>query len=198
MDRLTCHRLQNGRDWKEILNLPRSEVITDWQGNRLSKPYRYSIGKDSEFLVFVADVPLSPPASRPEQYQEFVNDLAEPATRGQTAELFVMRTEDHYFEIHISPDGGWWYKSFIGYRQRDPESPIPKADIFVERKVDGWTAAISLPLKELSVELSDGVMAQATLGVCDRDLPCYITTAGTPDFEPDFHNKRAFACLEIK
>jgi len=198
MNKLVCHRLENGRDREEIFNLPRSEVLTDWQGQKLSKPYRFAIGKDSEFLVFVADVPLSPPASRPAQYQRFVNDLAEPDTWSQTAELFVMEHESRYLEIHISPDGAWWYKSFIGYRRRDPESSIPQADIWVERKVEGWSGAISLPLKELSLEISDGVMAQATLGLCDRDTPCYITTAGCPDFDPDFHDKRAFAPLEIR
>ena len=195
---LICHTLKDGRDWREVLMLLRDEVAVDWQGQKLSNPYRFAIGKDSRYLTFVAEVPFEPPVSKPDLKGRFVNDFAEPETRGQTAELFVMGADDRYFEIHITPDGAWWYMNFLAYRKRDARSVPPDAEVWVERRPDSWTGAISLPLAQLGTEISRGIRAQVTLCLCQHEVPRYVTSAGCPDFEADYHDRRAFSFLKFK
>jgi hypothetical protein len=195
-DALVCHSLSFSDDWSKIaLSLPRSEVTTDWHGTALQQPFRFALGKDAEQLVFIAEAPFAPPPIPPTSTQlleAFVADLAEPETRGHTAELFLMGREAHYLEIHLSPDGAWWYMKFPNYRQREPAPPPTNVTVWHNRSDDSWCSAIKIPQRALSVPLDDHLKAQVTLALCDRDPPLYATSAGAPSFEPDFHDPRAF------
>lgn len=186
-------RLVDASDWGNVIAMPRAEVWTDWWGRTLKQPFRYAIGYDSQFLIYVAEVPTRPLSTRRNKSGAFVGDLAEPETGGDTAELFVMNQDGRYFEAHLNSDGAWWYMDFVGYRIRKPVR-IPEG---VEARVDHseglWVGAIRLPLSQLGFQFDDSVRVQATLALCSGMAPVYITSAGAPGFEPDFHDERCFS-----
>jgi hypothetical protein len=194
---IECYRISGEADWDKVLALPRAEVSVDWCGGTLARPYRFSVGIDDRYLLFVADVPFVPPASQSDRLGCFVVDLAEPETKGQTAGLFVMGHNDAYFEIQVSHDGAWWYMDFPGYRQRLPRSVLAGVEVQLQQYERSWTGAIRIPREMLSVAVEDGVRGEATLSVCDRPNPLYITSAGSREYDPDFHDERSFSCLRI-
>jgi hypothetical protein len=194
----SCPVLQTTSDWQALLSVPRSEVNTDWWGGRLERPFRYSISRDTTHLAFVAEVPKAPSVLNIEQHGRFVADLAEPETGGDTAELFIMRDDRSYFEVHITAQGAWWYMDFESYRDRRLGNDIPMGvQVHIVRESDSWLGAIRLPLDKLKVLPGAEVGFQATLALCGGPTPVYISSGGVPGFEADFHDSRVFQRLRL-
>jgi hypothetical protein len=192
-----CVVLVDARDWSEVLGMARISVLTDWWGGILSRPFRYALGRDATYLVYVSEVPKAAPAPTGLKNGAFVENLAEPETRADTAELFIMRSDGTYFEVHISPDGAWWYMDFSGYRTREPGNIPDGVEVKVERYTDSWLGLIRIPLDQLRLAPGGLVGFQATVALCSGPAPVYITSAGSLDFRPDFHDKRLFARLKL-
>jgi hypothetical protein len=189
--------ISNACNWNQVLGMPRLSVDVDWWGRSLLRPFRYALGCDAQHLVYVCEVPEKAPPPADHLRGAFMVDLAEPDTRGQTGELFVLREDGRYFEIHISADGAWWYMNFAKYRTREP-GYIPKdVAVTVEYLDQSWVGAIRLPFAALPISRGDAVRYQASAAICSGESPVYITSAGVPDFEPDLHDARVFRQLKI-
>jgi hypothetical protein len=199
MDKLTtsCTVLETTSDWNALFAVACSEVATDWWGRQLEKPFRFAICRDSTHLAYVAHVPKAPKAASIEHYGRFVADLAEPKTGGDTAELFIMLNDCSYFEVHITAQGAWWYMDFESYRKRCPERIPSGVEVQVARGTDSWVGAIRIPFSELPVTPGALVRFQATLALCSGDSPVYVSSAGVPEFEADFHDLRGFKQLGL-
>jgi hypothetical protein len=191
IDKIELCALKGASDWKEVLGMPRGMIHTDWWGRQLERPFRYALGRDGQYLVYVSEVPFRAPVAKGLKHGAFVENLAEPETRGDTAELFVMFSDGRYFEVHINPEGAWWYMNFSSYRKREPGRIPARVDVRIERGPNSWVGAIRLPLSELP-ELKGSLKFQATAAVCSGASPVYVTSAGAPGFEPDFHDERCF------
>jgi hypothetical protein len=189
---IAWNSLIDARDWAEALAMPRCEVGIDWWGRSLQQPFRFAIGHDARSLVYVAEVPRGASPVRRNEHGAFVGDLAEPETGADTAELYVRSTDGRYFEIHVSPDGAWWYMDFVGYRDRRPVRIPEGVEVRVSGSEQSWVGAIRLPLNQLGFRFDASVRVQATLALCSGSTPVYITSAGAPGFEPDFHDERCF------
>jgi hypothetical protein len=183
--------LNDATDWSEVFGMSRGSTYTDWWGRQLERPFRYALGCDGGHLVYLCEVPFRAPVVKGLQNGAFVENLAEPDTKGDTAELFVMFGDARYFEVHINPEGAWWYMDFSSYRKRAPGRVPNGVAVRIETKSDSWVGAIRLPLSELP-GLKGSLKFQATAAVCSGASPVYITSAGVPDFEPDFHDARGF------
>jgi hypothetical protein len=192
-----CEVVQDTSDWQKVFAVARSEVMTDWWGNALEKPFRFSISRDSTHLAYVAEVPHAPMGVSSEQHGRFVADLAEPETGGDTAELFILLSDRSYFEVHITAQGAWWYMELESYRKRRPERIPSGVEVHVARGPDSWVGAIRIPFGELPVVPGMVVGVQATLALCSGKSPVYVSSAGAPDFEADFHDPRAFVSLTL-
>lgn len=192
-----CCVVTDATNWEAVLTMPRSSVATDWWGNPLARPFRYALGRDASHLVFVSEAPQRAPPPAAVQRGAFVADLAEPETRADTAELFVMREDGRYFEVHVSPDGAWWYMEFSQYRVREPGRVPVGVEITTERHADSWVGAIRIPFAQLPILPGEVARFQATLALCSGSEPRYITSAGTPHFAPDFHDKRGFLQVRV-
>jgi hypothetical protein len=199
MDKLTtgCKVLETTSDWNALCAVARNEVATDWWGHHLEKPFRFAICRDSTHLAYVAEVPKAPRAASSEQHGRFVADLAEPHTGGDTAELFIMLGDRSYFEVHITAQGAWWYMDFESYRTRKPGRIPSGVEVHVVRWADSWVGAIRIPFSELPVAPGMAVRCQATLALCSGDSPVYVSSAGIPEFEADFHDLRGFGELML-
>lgn len=195
--RLQCTVMADSGDWDEALRMPRTDVETDWWGNRLSRPFRYALGRDATHVVLVSDVPRSAPLPLGHKHGAFVENLAEPGTRTDTAEFFIMLKHGRYFEVHVSPEGAWWYMEFSAYRTPNPGHRPSGVETKVVKYADSWLGAIRIPLDQLPITPGSLVRFQATLALCSGSTPVYITSAGIPDFEPDFHSDRVFSELML-
>jgi hypothetical protein len=177
--------------------MPRHSVELDWWGHRLAQPFRYSIGNDESYFVYVCELPEVAPPPAGNALGAFVVDLAEPETRGHTGELFILLEDGRYFEIHISPEGAWWYMNFATYRTREPGYIPAGVEVMVEHSTASWVGAIRIPFVALPITRGSLVRYQASAAICNRASPLYITSAGAPDFEPDFHDQRAFSKIRL-
>jgi hypothetical protein len=195
--KIECALVADAKDWAQVLTMPRAAVETDWWGRQLSRPFRYAIGRDPTYLVFVSEVPQAAPQPLGHKHGAYVENLAEPETRTDTAELFIMLSDGRYFEVHISPEAAWWYMEFSAYRTRDAGYRPSGVETTVEQCADYWIGAVRIPLNQLPISLGSLVGFQATLALCSGSAPIYVTSAGAPNFEPDFHDKRAFSELRL-
>jgi hypothetical protein len=189
---LACTDLVNAKDWSEVLEMPRHQIAFDWWGRTLPRPFRYALGSDAIHLVYVSELPQRAQQRQGITAGAFVADLAEPETGGQTGELFVMRSDGSYFEVHISPEGAWWYMNFPRYRTREPGAIPSGVEVKIVEHEDSWVGALRIPFTELPVAKGEEVRVQAAAALCDGVSAIYITSAGAPGFEPDFHDQRAF------
>jgi hypothetical protein len=192
-----CSVVSDARDWDQVMSIDRHQVDVDWWGRSLQRPFRYALGRDDCNLVFVSEVPQAAPAPAGLTHGAFVANLAEPETRGATAELFVMLQDGRYFEVHISPEGAWWYMDFSGYRKRVPGRIPSGVEIRIDLLADSWVGAIRLPFEQLPVAPGSVVRYQATVALCTGPSPVYITSAGAPTLEPDFHDERVFSEIKL-
>jgi len=183
--------------WSDLLALPRTEVSVDWWGRKLHRPFRFVVARDSKLLFYLAEVPSDHAYSARHQLGSFVDDLAEPDTAGETAELFIMRPDGSYVEMHITSDGAWWYMNFTDYRKRSPRMIPAGVSVHSEPTPGGWLGSISLPLELIAQPFGPGLRAQAALALCTEGEPVYVTSAGVPGFPPDFHDQRAFCPLRL-
>lgn len=197
VEETTCIVLPDTSDWSELLCAARSEVTTDWWGRDLKQPFRFALCRDSTHLAYVAEVPKAPGVIAVDQYGRFVTNLAEPETGGNTAELFILAGKQSYFEVHITAQGAWWYSDFESYRKRAPERVPNGVEVHVVQGADFWIGAIRIPFSELPIVPGKIVGFQATLALCSGIKPVYVSSAGVPNFEADFHDLRGFKKLKL-
>jgi len=194
---LKSFQISDAHNWSEVLGMPRHAVEVDWWGRQLARPFRYAIGCDDLHLVYVSELPQVAPPPVGHKRGAFVVDLAEPETRGHTGELFVLLNDGKYFEVHVSPEGAWWYMNFSKYRTREPGYIPTGIEVRVEHSAESWVGAIRFPFASLPIARGSAVRYQASAAICSGPSPVYITSAGAPDFEPDFHDERAFSGLVL-
>lgn len=194
-DKSPLLHLSNSYQLREVLAMPWRSVEVDWWGRKLEKPFRYLLSCDGSTLVFACEVGKPPPVKSRHTCGAFVEDLAEPLSQGDTAELFIMSGDGRYFELHVSPDGAWWYMEFSGYRTRIPcEAPLG-VDVRTEWRADSWVGVLQVPCAELLFPKSSFERFQVSFALCSDSEPNYISSSGSHDFEPDFHDRRAFTSL---
>jgi hypothetical protein len=185
---------------QQMVNAPHCEVGLDWHGHPLHGAFRWSLASDAERFWVSLELPAPPPARQMHRSGEFVEALSE----ADVVECFLMDPSGCYQEWNISPDGAWWAMSFRRYRQRDPKSVRPGGvSVQVFRERDRWRAILSVPIRQLSVELNQDTRVHLS-GILygPHGAPTFISSATSPGFEPDFHDARCFdhvrfASLEV-
>jgi hypothetical protein len=169
--------------------LPRQEVTRGWKGEALPASLRWVVALDPERLWFLGEFPVqkAPPKHRP---GEFVEWLAE---ADDVLELYVRRADGCYQEWHISPDGAWWSMLFVDYRKRVAQPRMPEGvRVDVTAGEHSWVGVLSAPRSGLEVALDAAVHIQVSACIFSQGPGCFITSAGQPSYDPDFHDARSF------
>jgi hypothetical protein len=185
---------------ERVLALPFHEMEEMWQGEPLPRPYRWIVAVDDSRLWFAAEMPVKAPPPKHAR-GEFVEWLAE---ADDVVELFLMANDTTYQEWHISPDGAWWSMGFVGYRTREPSPVIPAGiEVKVYQKPSSWLGILSIPHAALRGSVEQGSLAQiarmqVTGCVCSRGAVEYISSAGRPAYNPDFHDPRSFRPVLVR
>jgi len=169
------------------------EVSTIWSGRPLAQPYRWTIVLDPETLWFGVEFPKGPPKPTRFEQGSFVEWLAQ---QGDVAELFLMNQAGEYQEFHLTGDGAWWAMTFSGYRQRAADSVKPgRAVCFVDGEADGWRGVLGISRSDVVIALGEGSLAQVSACLHEQSHVSYVSSAGCPSYEPDFHDRRSFQPL---
>lgn len=190
---IIAHHVQGSVTAAEVLRAPMQEVAAGWSGVPLARPYRWTLVLDSQTLWFGVEFPKSRPEPARFELGSFVEWLAQ---QGDVAELFLMSQSGQYQEFHLTGEGAWWGMTFSGYRQRSVPAARPEGVVsFVDGTRDGWRGVLGIPRSEVVIPLDAGSLAQvsACLHVCDQ--VSYVSSAGSPSYEADFHDRRSFQPL---
>lgn len=192
----TVFESSNPLSAKKMAEIEHSEVRCDWSGLALPRGLRWSIARDPERVWFSIELPV--PASEPARHRpgEFVEGLWD----FDVAEVFFMAPSGRYQEWNMSSDGAWWAMSFIGYRERAGGARMPSGvEVQVFSEAESWCAIVSLPHASLGVELRDLTRVHVSGIIYSGGAsPRYLSSAGTPSFEPDFHDSRCFEAISFK
>jgi hypothetical protein len=173
-----------------VLETAHSEVQNDWAGLSMPGAFRWSLAQDPERLWVSLELPVRPPSEQKHELGDFVEGLWE----ADVVELFLMSPSGRYQEWNVSPDGAWWAMSFVGYRQRDSRSTRPEGVVVeVFHDEESWRAVLSVPRSALPEPLTESTRVHVS-GIIHRPdgSSSYLSSAGSPAFEPDFHDSRCF------
>lgn len=177
----------------EVLSLPMQEVSATWSGAAIARPYRWTVVLDPETLWFGVEFPKGPPEPTRFERGSFVEWLAQ---QGDVAELFLMNQAGEYQEFHLTGDGAWWAMTFSGYRQRSVESVRPREVTCVVDGAQGvWRGVLGIPRSDVVIALGEGSLAQVSACLHEQDQVSYVSSAGCPSYEADFHDRRSFRPL---
>jgi hypothetical protein len=169
--------------------LPRQLMTHGWFGEPLECPARYCIALDPASLWFLFQHPHPLPKTRLYRQGQFVEGLH----AYDVGELFLMDQRGDYVEFNVSGDGAWWHMSFDGYRSR---RKTVRCQSFLELSVKddsaGWMACLAFDRRELDITIDRATRFQVAGYIYQDEQPTYLTTANSPDYEPDFHSERSF------
>jgi hypothetical protein len=166
------------------------EVAETWEGERLANPYRWTLVLDPDTLWFGVEFPKANGTAARFAHGEFVEWLAQQV---DVAELFLMSRSGHYQEFHLTGEGAWWAMTFSGYRERATQPPKPtKVTCAVEASESSWRGALGIERSDITVPLDDTTLAQVSACLHEDGTVRYVTSAGRPSYDPDFHDKRSF------
>ncbi len=175
---------------------PLQERATEWYGQPLVSPFRYSFAIEGEQLVFraacAAPALLHPDASE--------GAFQENLWKYDTAEFFIAREDlSAYLECNVSPNGAWWAAVFTS-----PRVPIggdvvtPQLIATGESTESGWSCEARLELaalRELGMDLES-----CRVGACailQSPEQVFVTTNADCSGEPDFHRPQGWGKFEI-
>ncbi|MFO0417695.1 MAG: hypothetical protein ACK5Y6_10425 [Pseudomonadota bacterium] len=169
--------------------LPRQSITRGWFGESLERPAKFCIALDPDRLWFLFQHPNSPLNTPLHNKGEFVEGLH----TYDVGELFMMDEKGDYVEFNVSGDGAWWHMSFDGYRSRRKVVRCKRfSALEVKDAGDGWVACLAFERKELDIVVGRETRFQVAGYIYNGGQPTYLTTAGRPDYEPDFHTERSF------
>jgi hypothetical protein len=174
---------------------PHSEERCDWSGVVMPQALRWCLARDPERLWVSIELPAPPSEPRKHGLGDFVEGLWE----NNVVELFLLEDSGRYQEWNVSSDGAWWAMSFAGYREREP-SPVKPEGVAIEifAGADRWLAILSVPIRSLAVRLGDSTGVHVTGIVYSQEgVPTYFSSAGSPSFNPDFHDHRCFKVAQF-
>jgi hypothetical protein len=195
LDSIIIHQTGTLVTPEEVLGNPMQEVSRTWSGTPLIRPYRWTLVLDPNSLWFGVEFPKPKVAVTRFAQGEFVEWLAQ---QGDVAELFLMSRSGRYQEFHLTGEGAWWAMSFSGYRERSVQSAKPEGVIcFVETSQDIWRGVLGIPRSEFVMPLDQEVTGQVSACIHDDGKVSYVSSAGSPPYEPDFHDRRSFRPMAI-
>jgi hypothetical protein len=193
VDSIRIHRVEGLATSDAVLRAPMQEALETWEGERLTHPYRWTLVLDSETLWFGVDFPKAKGSATQFSHGEFVEWLAQQV---DVAELFLMSRSGQYQEFHLTGEGAWWAMTFSGYRERAPQPPRPtKVACVVETTGSSWRGALGIERADITVPLDETSLAQVSACLHEGETVRYVTSAGRPTYDPDFHDKRSFRPL---
>lgn len=180
---------------ESVLSAPQSEVRCDWSGLAVPGGFRWSLARDPERLWVSIELPAPASTTKKHALGEFIEGLWE----DNVVELFLMEASGRYQEWNVSSDGAWWAMSFAAYREREPGSIQPQGvAIEIFPGAERWRAVLSVPIRSLAVQLESSTGVHVTGIVYSKDgVPTYLSSAGSPSFDPDFHDRRCFKRAEF-
>jgi hypothetical protein len=143
-------------------------------------------------LWFAASVPA--PASV--QGHHTCGDFIEGLWERDVAEFFLINARGEYQEFNLSPDGAWWSMLFTSYRERSARVLKPTGVVVsVEREPQSWRGTIGVPRAELQVAPDEIVGIHVSGILYGGSEVRYLSSAGQPSFDPDFHDRRCFGSV---
>jgi hypothetical protein len=180
---------------EQVLSAPMQQVAATWSGAPLIRPYRWTLVLDPNSLWFGVEFPKPKGAATRFAQGEFVEWLAQQV---DVAELFLMGRSGQYQEFHLTGEGAWWAMTFSGYRERAVQSVKPEGVMcFIETSEDAWRGALGIPRSGILIPLNQEVSAQVSACIHDDGAVSYVSSAGCPEYEPDFHDRRSFRPLTL-
>lgn len=195
VDSIRIHRVERSMTPEAVLQAPMQEALATWEGERLTRPYRWTLVLDPNTLWFGVDFPKEKAPSAQFAHGEFVEWLAQ---QGDVAELFLMNQAGQYQEFHLTGDGAWWAMTFSGYRERSTRSSKPnKVTCFVDTAESSWRGVLGIERPDITVSLDEMALAQVSACMHQDGRVRYVTSAGRPAYDPDFHDKRSFQSVRI-
>lgn len=187
---IVIHRLAECVVPEQVLRAPMQQVSSTWGGALLERPYRWAVALDPATLWFGVEFPKDRPDPARFERGAFVEWLAQ---QGDVAELFLMSESGQYQEFHITGDGAWWAMTFSGYRRRETQPVRPERVVcFVETGEGVWRGVLGIPRSDIAISLTEGVRAQVSACLHESEGVRYVSSAGTPSYEADFHDGRSF------
>jgi hypothetical protein len=195
VDSICIHRVERRVTPETVLRTPTQQVVETWEGERLTRPYRWTLVLDPITLWFGVEFPKEKNSSARFSDGEFVEWLAQ---QGDVAELFLMNQSGQYQEFHLTGDGAWWAMTFSGYRERVTQSSKPnRVTCFIDRAEGSWRGVLGIERPDITVSLDEAVLAQVSACLHEDGSVRYVTSAGCPPYEPDFHDKRSFQSVRF-
>lgn len=180
---------------EEVLRAPMQEISETWSGAPLARPYRWTLVLDPNSLWFGVEFPKPKGATTRFSQGEFVEWLAQQV---DVAELFLMGRSGQYQEFHLTGEGAWWAMAFSGYRERAVQSPKPEGVIcFVETLQDAWRGVLGISRSGILIPLDQEVSGQVSACIHEDGEVSYVSSAGRPTYEADFHDRRSFRPVAI-
>ncbi len=194
-DSIVIHRTEHRVTPEYVLRAPRQAALCTWSGSTLVRPYRWTVVLDPETLWFGVEFPKAKPTPPRYKHGEFVEWLAQ---QGDVAELFLMDAAGQYQEFHITGDGAWWAMTFSGYRTRAFEPVTPQVVIWCADGEGGeWRGVLGVSRAQVAVSLVGGSLGQVSACLHEAGEVSYVSSAGAPNYEPDFHDRRSFQLIEF-
>jgi hypothetical protein len=171
----------------ELTTLPLSEVTRDWNGTPVTPSPRFVFAIDETHFHFRAMREGSSIVHPNSCLGSFQAEL----WKFDVAEFFLRDpNSNHYLEINLAPNGGWWSCLFSAPLVRLTEREEPAPDVTVEASCDdqGWDARISIPLSYLQEK--EGFSPDSRLhGAFLLGSPQHCLTSGPiPPGDPNFHH----------
>jgi hypothetical protein len=178
------------------LDLPVFGMTSDWHGRPLIPPLGFVVAADAAALWFVATRP-APATCRPgAEPGAFTEGLWE----WDVAELFLADpVSGAYLEFNLAPNGAWWAAKFGAPRIRSGSQPDFQSALtshWEDSPVEGWCAAIRVPLDLLESEIGFGPQSTANAtAILNSPQQTFHSAAKLPGADPDFHQPAAFTRL---
>jgi hypothetical protein len=195
LDSIIIHRAKTLVTPEQVLETRMQAVSETWSGAPLVRPYRWTLVLDPNALWFGVEFPKPKGATTRFAQGEFVEWLAQQV---DVAELFLMGRSGQYQEFHLTGEGAWWAMTFSGYRERAVQSPKPEGVVcFVETSQDAWRGVLGIPRSGILIPLDHDVSGQVSACLHEDAEVSYVSSAGSPPYEPDFHDRRSFRPMAI-
>ena len=169
---------------------PLSSVSSDWFGERMDPPARFSFSFENDMLAFRA-LRESEARGHPEAVS---GHYMEGLWLYDVAEFFVSDpVTGRYLEVNLSPNGAHWACLFDAPRRRLVEINDSGAVSWGRCRQEGWEARVDVPLEWMTEHLH--FRAETKLNVTfilDSPSQRFLSVADLGDGAPDFHRPDQF------